>query len=507
MPGTVHLVGAGPGDPGLITVRGRELLGRADVVVYDALVNPALLALAPRAERVFVGKQAGRHSLPQEEINRILVDLAGRHGTVVRLKGGDPFVFGRGGEELLALRAAGVPFEVVPGITAGIAAPAFAGIPVTHRDATTSVTFITGHSTRDGADTVPDLGRIATEGTLCFYMGVRALPRLVEAAMRAGRAADCPAAVIEWGTYARQRTVAGTLADIAARCEGADLAPPALLVVGEVVRLREALAWFEAKPLAGWRVVVTHAAERQGPLEDRLRDLGAAVTLLPTVAFVPDTATDAAGFDPTGFDWVVFTSVNAAEAFFGRLDALGLDARALAGTRCCAVGPTAVAAVERRALRPDAVPEGYAPEAVIAALAAHGTVAGARVLLPRADIARTALPQALRAAEAEVVEWTAYHAAVPPDARAHAEALCADPPDAIVFTNSHAARHLGALIDAEARAALAARCAFASIGPVTSRALAEQGFPVHLEAARHEVPHLVEALCAHAALRSPTRGR
>jgi uroporphyrinogen III methyltransferase/synthase len=507
MPGTVHLVGAGPGDPGLITVRGRDLLARAQVVVYDALVNPALLDLAPRAERVFVGKQAGRHSLPQEEINRILVALAQRHARVVRLKGGDPLVFGRGGEELLALRAAGVPFEVVPGITAGIAAPAYAGIPVTHRDATTSVTFLTGHSTRDAADTVPDLSLVLTEGTLCFYMGVRALPRLVEAVLRAGRPADTPAAVIEWGTCARQRTVTGTLATIAAVCGEAAIAAPALFVVGGVVRLRDQLAWFEAKPLAGWRIVVTHAAERDGPLEDRLRDLGATVERFSTVAFVPhpECADDPAR-DPGGFDWVVFTSVNAAEAYFARVDAQGLDARALAAVRFCAVGGAAAAAVERRALRPDALPQGYQPEAVRAAMETVAPLHGRRILVPRAEIARSALCATLRGAGADVVEWSAYHAALPDDARARAEALLADPPDILVFTNSHAARHFGALLDAGARARLAAHTAFASLGPVTSRALAEQGFDAAIEPARHELPHLIEALCAHAAGHSARRG-
>lgn len=501
MPGTVHLVGAGPGDPGLLTVRGRALLARADAVAYDALVNPALLAAARAdAERVFVGKQAGRHSLPQEEINRILVDLAGRHATVVRLKGGDPFVFGRGGEELLALRAAGVPFEVVPGVTAGVAVPAFAGIPVTHRDASASVTFLTGHSAGEGDDTVPDLSRVAREGTLCFYMGVRALPRLVAAALRADRPPDCPAAVIEWGTSARQRTIVGTLADIAARCANAGVEPPALLVVGDVVGLRDRLAWFESKPLAGWRVVVTHAADRHGPLEDRLRDLGADVQALPVVAFAPAGAAASAP-DPADFDWIVFTSVNAAEACFHHLDETGRDARALARARICAVGAAAAAVVERRALRPDALPDGHQPDAVIAAMAATGPLAGRRVLLPRADIARTALPAALRGTGAAVTEWTAYRATVPGDARARAAALLDTPPDLLVFTNSHAARHFGGLIDPDARARIAAHAAIASLGPVTTRALEDQGFRVDIEPARHEVPHLIEAICAHAAAR------
>lgn len=497
--GTVYLVGAGPGDPGLLTLRGQACLRRAQAVVYDALINPALLSWAPQAECIFVGKQTDRHSLPQDEINDLLIALARRHACVVRLKGGDPFVFGRGGEEALALSGAGIPFEVVPGVTAGVGVPAYAGIPVTHRNIATSVTFITGHTARGADGVAPDLSRLALDGTLCFYMGLSGLPTLVQSLIALGRSPETPAAAIEWGTYARQRTVVATLETLPAACAAQALAAPALVIVGEVVGLRDQIRWFEAKPLFGLRVAVTHAAQRHGPLESQLRELGASVLPFATVAFTPVDAAapehDDAPADFSAFDWIVLTTVNAAEALFARLDALDRDARALAGVRLCAVGASTIDAVRQRFLRLDATPENYEATTLVEALRVHGSLNGQRVLVPRAEIARSSVPAALRQAGADVTEWRAYTATLPSAAAAEAAALLQDPPGIVIFTNAQAVRHFAQALGEAGLHALAATTAFASIGPVTTQAAQQAGLPIAVEPARHDVPSLIEALC------------
>jgi uroporphyrinogen III methyltransferase/synthase len=408
-------------------------------------------------------------------------------------------VFGRGGEEALALEAAGVPFEVVPGVTAGVGVPAYAGIPVTHRQIATSVTFITGHTARGAEGVAPDLSRLALDGTLCFYMGVSGLPALVASLKALGRSGATPAAAIEWGTYARQRTVVATLDSLQAACTEAKLAAPALLIVGEVVALRDRLRWFEAKPLFGLRIAVTHAAQRHGPLETQLRELGANVLPFATVAFTPVDATapehDDAPSDFSAFDWIVLTTVNAAEALFARLDALDLDARALAGVRLCAIGNSTLDAVRQRFLRLDATPENYDANALVHALLAHGPLNGQRVLVPRAEIARSSVPAALREAGAHVTEWSAYTATLPPAAAAEAAALLQDPPGLVIFTNAQAVRHFAQALGSAGLSELAATTAFASIGPVTTQAAQQAGLPIAIEPARHDVPSLIEALC------------
>jgi uroporphyrinogen III methyltransferase/synthase len=493
--GKVYLVGAGPGDPGLLTLRGRDCLARADVVVYDALAHPALLEHAPGAERIFVGKQAGRHSLPQEDIHRVLIAKARAGAMVVRLKGGDPFVFGRGGEEALALAEAGIPFEVVPGVSAGIGAPAYAGIPVTHRGLTTSVTFITAHPRGEEPHEL-GLARLATEGTLVFFMGVTNLPAAIDELRALGRDGATPAAIIEWGTYARQRTISGTLDTIAARAVEAVIEAPALVVVGEVAALREDLAWFEARPLHGLRVAVTHTRQRQGYLEQRLIELGADVLPFPTLAIEP-VGPPGIPLHVTDFDYIVLTSVNAVEMLLDMLARAGRDARALAGARLCVPGTPAVAeALRARCLEPDVLPKGYGADAVITALEEDGGVAGKRILLPRADIARGSIPEALRAAGAEVTEVVAWHSAPPKNAESNISTLAAFEPHLIVFTSAGAVAHFSAMLGEARLTAIRAHAAFASLGPVTTGALREHGIAVAIEPSQSELPHLLEAICA-----------
>ncbi|HEX6040737.1 uroporphyrinogen-III C-methyltransferase, partial [Longimicrobium sp.] len=320
MTGTVYLVGAGPGDPGLLTLRAAELMERADVLVYDALVSPAIMERAPRAERVYVGKRGGEHHRTQDQINAILVDLARRHRTVVRLKGGDPFVFGRGGEEALVLMRAGIPFEVVPGVTAGIAAPAYAGIPVTQRGMAASVAFVTGHEDPTKPDTDVDWAHLARGvGTVVFYMGVGKMAENFRRLVEHGRGADTPAAAIEWGTYPRQRTVTGTLETLPAIAKEAGIGAPSLIVVGEVVALREELGWWDRRPLSGKRIVVTRARAQASDFAAELEALGAEVVQFPTIRIVPP-ADEAplleAAAQAGSYDWIVFTSVNGVERFW-----------------------------------------------------------------------------------------------------------------------------------------------------------------------------------------------
>lgn len=493
--GNVYLVGAGPGDPGLLTLRGMRCLQTATVVVYDALVNPMLLGHAPAAEHIYVGKQADRHSLPQDEIQRLLVDHARRGHTVVRLKGGDPFVFGRGGEEALALAVAGIPFEIVPGITSGIAAPAYAGIPVTQRGLATSVTFVTGHFAGDERDLAIDFSRLNPGGTTVFYMGVAAMPRIFDQLARHGWAANTPCAIVEWATYARQRTVTGTLRTLPDLAAEAGVGAPSVIVVGAVAALRHELAWFENRPLFGLRVALTHAEQRKGPLEQQLTALGADVFSFPTVEVAPEAPTEALK-KPGEYSWIVLTSANAAEMLFSALDAAGTDARALAGARLCAVGASTLEALAARFLRPEVLPENYTSEAIMQAMAELTSLSGATVLLPRADIARAGLAEVLEAAGATVTEVVAYHTRLPIESRTRVEALLKFQPQLLVFTNASAVRNLRAVLDGEAIRGLQASCAAASIGPVTSRALEASGFSVAVEPALHDVAHLTEVICS-----------
>ena len=491
--GKVYLVGAGPGDPGLITVRGRECLERADVVVYDFLSNPELLVHAPQAEHILVGKAPEKHTLLQEEINRVLVEQARRVSRVVRLKGGDPFVFGRGGEEAEVLAAHAIPFEVVPGVTAGIAAPAYSGIPVTHRGLSSSYTLIAGHE--DLAD--GDLFQVATQGTFVFYMGVRNLPKITEQLMALGRKPDTPAAVIEWGTYPRQRTVVATLETIEAVCAHEKIEAPAIVVVGEVVALHETINWFENRPLSGKRIVVTRASSQAPALVRSLRELGGDVFEFPTIQIEPATVEEP--MEPIGsYDWVVLTSVNGVDMLFERLEALGQDARALSGVKLCVIGSATGEAVRKRFLRCDLVPEKYVAEELLPALETYeGSLEGKRFLLPRADIARSFLPKELRARGAEVTELVAYRTTVPSTSSELADALVSYQADLVTFTSSSTARNFCDILTDEQLQAVKKTATFASIGPITTKTANSLNMKIAIEPARHDIPGLVQAIVEH----------
>ncbi len=485
---TVHLVGAGPGDPGLLTARALELIASADVIVYDRLIPPGALAGARAdAELIYVGKQGGGESAAQAEIERVLLEQGAAGRMVVRLKGGDPFVFGRGGEEAEALAAAGIEFAVVPGVSAGVAAPAYAGIPVTHRDLASAVAFVTGHEDPAKEETALDweaLGRFP--GTLVIYMGVRRLGDVVARLRAAGRSADEPAAVIERGTFASQRVVEGDLQNIAQVARGEGMKAPAVTVIGPVAAMRERLDWFVPGPLAGKKVAVTRARAQASGLASRLRALGAEVVEAPAIRIVP-----LAGPAPAleRYDLVCLTSPNGVELLFERLFSAGHDARALAGARVAAIGPGTAAALQAHGVVADIVPERFVAEGLVEALA---SVRAARALVARASEARDVLVDGLRAQGAEVDVLELYETAAEPLCAAQLAAVAQS--DYVTFTSSSTVRFF--LQAADGRLAQGTR--IVSIGPVTSATLREHGLEPEVEASRHDIDGLVEALVADA---------
>jgi len=499
-PGIVYLIGAGPGDPGLITVKGRECLRRAGVVVYDYLANPVLLREAPQAEAIFVGKSRGNHHRPQGEINQLLIDLARQGKTVARLKGGDPFIFGRGGEEALALQQAGIPFEIVPGVTAGFAAAAYAGIPLTHRDYTTSLTLLTGHEDPEKGFSSLDWAKFATGvGTLVFYMGMANLETIAGQLQAHGRPATTPVAVIRWGTTAEQETLIASLSDVVARVRETGIKPPAIIVVGEVVKLRQQLRWFDRQPLFGRGVLVTRSGDQAGEFGDMLSALGARVYECPTIVLVPPAdhgELDAALDHLDDCDWLVLSSVNAVHFFFARLAARGRDARALGRCRVCAVGPKTAAAIRAHGIVPDLVPQDFKAEGVVAAFA-ELAMPPRRVLFPRADKAREVIPQGLIALGAVVDAPVAYRNVLPPDLPAAAlAALETGKVACITFTASSTVENLAALLGPERFPRLLKGVVVASIGPITSATCRKLGLEVMIEPEEYTLTALADALVA-----------
>ena len=507
-PGRVILVGAGPGDPGLITVAGLSALQHADVVVFDALANPVLLDAAPAdAERIDVGKRAKHHKLTQDETNQLLVDLAKQGKRVVRLKGGDPYLFGRGAEEAAFCAKHGVPCEVIPGVTAGLAAPATAGIPVTHRKVASTVTIITGHEDPTKGETSIDYaalaGLIKAGGTACFYMGVGRLQAICDELTGHGLPASMPAALVQWGTLPKQRHAVGTLADIKAKVDEVGLGSPAIIVVGEVAAIDEpGLDFFTARPLFGQRIVVTRTRQQSSDLRARLEALGAEVLEAPTIQVVePDDEQRQAFNDAIDritwyFESIVFTSANAVYAFADRLEAVGGDSRRLGSCFIACIGPsTADALRQRLSLRADFVPDRANSEAFVEPFLKAFDYEFGRVLLPRADIARPMLPAKLRDAGCEVEEVVAYETKLAdglPDAVR--EAFRAGEVDWVTFTSSSTADNLVELLGDEA--ALLSDCKLASIGPQTSATMRDRGLTVAVEAGRHDIAGLVEALAS-----------
>ena len=485
---TVYLVGAGPGDPGLLTSRALELIASADVIVYDRLIPPEALAGAkPGAELIYAGKEGGGESVNQHDIERLLLERGSAVRTVVRLKGGDPFVFGRGGEEAEALARAGIPFEVVPGITAGVAAPAYAGIPVTHRDAASAVAFVTGHEDPAKAESGLDWDALAAfPGTLVIYMGIRRLEEITDRLIQAGRAPQEPAAVIERGTLPDQRVVEGTLGTIAATAASEGVKAPAVAVFGQVSELGERLRWFELRPLAGLRVAVTRARAQASELAARLRALGAAVLEVPAIRIVPLPG-PAPQLDR--YDLVCLTSPNGVRLLFERLNRDGLDGRAFAGVRVAAIGPGTSAALERHGITADVVPERFLAEGLIDALAG---VPVKRALLARAAAARDVLPKALRERGAEVDVLPLYETVGEP--LGETELQDVERADYVTFTSSSTVE----FFLSAARDRLSSRTRLISIGPVTSAALRKRGLEPHVEASRHDIEGVIEALVSDA---------
>ncbi len=486
---TVYLVGAGPGDPGLLTSRALELIAAADVVVYDRLIPlEALDSARADAELMFAGKEGGGPSVSQAEIERVLIEHGSAGRRVVRLKGGDPFVFGRGGEEAEALRAAGVPFEVVPGVTAGVAGPAYAGIPVTHRDGASAVAFVTGHEDPSKPQPAVHWQSLATfPGTLVVYMGLRQLDTIAQGLIAGGRSAEEPAAVVQRGTFPDQRVVAGTLGDIASKASAERIGSPAIAVFGAVVGLRERLRWVEERPLAGVTVAVTRARAQASELALRLRDLGAAVVQAPAIRIAP---LDGPIPDLHNYDLVCLTSPNGARLLFERLFGAGLDARAIGRARIAAIGPGTAAALRAHGVIADVVPERFTAEGLVQALSG---IPVSRALIARAAQARDVLPDELRRRGAEVDVIALYETIAEPLDQSQLAAVAAA--DYVTFTSSSTVRFfLEALGDGQRAAGRAV-----SIGPVTSAALREHGLEPAVEAERSDIDGLIEALVADVA--------
>ena len=488
--GTVYLVGAGPGDPDLVTVRGKRLIAEADVILYDHLSPVCLLDDArPDARRIYVGKKRSEHIRTQDEINGLLISEAREGRTVVRLKGGDPFIFGRGGEEAEALVAADIPFEVIPGVTSAVGVAAYAGIPLTHRRETSEVSFVTGHDVA-----AIDWSRYRA-GTLVIFMGLTTFDDIAARLIGVGRDAATPAAAVRWGTRGDQVTVEGTLGDLGERVRKEGLRPPALVVVGEVVRLREKLNWFERLPLFGQRIVVTRPKEQAAALSHRLRALGAEVIALPTIEIRPPDdwgPLDAAIAELETYDWLIFTSANGVRHFVERLDASDRDIRAIRA-KVCAIGPATAECLARLHIKVDRTPEEYVAESLLAALS-DDELRGKRILLPRARVARDVIPVELEKRGAKVNVTPSYQTVVPEDVAARVERLFdgSRKPDWVTFTSSSTVRNFVSICPVEGLEGVRV----GSIGPITSATARELDIKVDVEASQYTVGGVVDAILA-----------
>jgi len=498
--GMVYLVGAGPGDAGLLTMRAAEVLSRADVVVYDALVGVGVLALIPRkAERIYAGKRAGDHAIPQDQLNRLLVEKAKAGKTVVRLKGGDPYVFGRGGEEAEELAEAGVRFEVVPGISSVVAAPAYAGIPITHREHCSMFQVITGHEDPDKPETSVDWGAVArVPGTKVVLMGVERLRGIAEGLVAGGMGAETPVALVRWGTTARQETLVATLGTVAAEVERVGFKAPAVTVIGTVVNLRGKLDWWGQRPLSGCRIAVTRTREQAGRLSGRLGELGAEVLEVPTLRIEPPTVIQPLLEAVVGigeYDWLVFTSPNGVTAFFDTFSKAFLDIRSIGNVRIAAVGPATADRVKERHLAVDVMPEKYLASEVVDAIGKHETVENLRFLLLRAEVANPELPAKLEELGGIVDDVACYRTVPETDEGAGAAtALMEEGVDWVTFTSSSTVENFHGRFDLPALLKKFPGMKTASIGPETSKALKALGVTPTIEAREHNIDGLVAAL-------------
>ena len=501
-PGNVYLIGAGPGDPGLMTLKGKEILSSADVIIYDYLANKRFLEYGkPEAELIYVGKKGGDHTMGQADINRLIVEKSKSGKSVARLKGGDPFIFGRGGEEAQELVAEGVPFEVVPGITSAISVPAYAGIPLTHRDYTATVAFVTGHEEPLKDESNIRWDKLATGvGTIVFLMGVGNLSKIARNLIRHGRSPETPAAVIRRGTVAEQKTVTGTLEDIAGKVKEAGLKPPAIIVVGEVVRLRDELNWFETKPLFGKRIVVTRAREQASGFLKKLSSLGAECIQFPTIEIVsPDTfePLDKAISDLASYQWLLFTSVNGVKYFLQRLYHQGKDVRDLKGIKIGAIGPKTALQWKNLGITPDLVPDEYRAEAVVEAFR-KWEPNGVRILLPRAAKAREILPDELRKMGARVDVIDAYKTVTPTGNTAGIrEMLQKGTIDMVTFTSSSTVTNFVNMFGSDRQQLTSQwmkKVKVACIGPITGDTAENQGFSVDLMPQDYTIEALTQAI-------------
>jgi uroporphyrinogen III methyltransferase/synthase len=497
-PGICFLAGAGPGDPGLVTLRAREVIEQAEVIVYDYLCNPDILEwAAPGAEIIYAGKKAGVHTLSQDEITALLIDRTRSGKRVVRLKGGDPFVFGRGGEEAEALAREKLPFEVIPGVSSVFAGPAYAGIPVTHREHNSQLAIFTGHEDPSKPGAALDYAAIARQpGTKIMLMGIERIAAITQALLSAGADPAMPVALIRWATTPRQQTLRGRLDTIAGLVAETGFSAPAVAVFGEVVRLRDTLNWFESRPLFGVRIVVTRTRKQAGALSTGLRGLGADVWEIPTIRIEePENLMEFGQLvqDSHGYDWIVFTSPNGVDAFFRLFFKLYDDARDIGAARIAAIGPATAARVREFHLKVDLQPEEYVAESILKAFHTTGSVENLRILLVRPEQARDLLPRELTRLGAIVDEAIAYRT-VPERAglSGGTERFRSEGADLITFTSSSTVENFLAL-----KLPWPPTLKTASIGPVTSKTMRDHGLTVDLEASRHDIPGLIAAIRKH----------
>ncbi len=503
--GKVYLVGAGPGDPGLITVRGKELLERAEVVVYDYLASTKLLRHVPEtAEKIYVGKKGdGHHTRSQEEINQILVDHTQAGKMVVRLKGGDPFIFGRGGEEIEEIQAVNIPFEVVPGVTSATAAATYAGIPITHRDYTASVAFVTGHENPNKKESNINWADLATgAGTLVIYMGIKNLSIIVDNLVKNGRSPETPVAVVRWASTPKQHSVVGTLGTIAEVVAEAGIKAPALIIVGDVVKLRDTIDWYERRPLFGRKIVVTRTREQASQLVHQLDELGADCIECPTINIKPiaePVELDNAFERLDEFHWILFTSLNGVRYFFERLYEKGLDARDLKGPEIAVVGKATADLLHQYGINADLIPSVFTGEGLAESLLDQG-IEGRSILIPRALEAREILPGILRGAGAQVTVAPVYVTTPPVEGKEDMRtALSEGNIDMITFTSSSTVTNFLKMLDVENQEELTGLFAgvkIAVIGPITAKTVTDNGLTVDVMPEEHTIPAMIEAILA-----------
>lgn len=494
----VYLIGAGPGDPGLFTLKGKEVLEKADVVVYDYLANDALLQYArPEAEFIYAGKKGGDHTLPQEDINQLIIRKAKEGNVVARLKGGDPYMFGRGGEEGEELVEAGVPFEVVPGVTSAIAGPAYAGIPLTHRDHASSVCFATGHEDPTKPESSHNWEALAKgTSTLVFFMGMKNLPYIVEKLMTAGMSGETPAALVHWGTTTRHRSLRASLEDLPKAAEEQGFTAPSLIVIGSVTTLREKLNWYEEKPLLGKTIVVTRARQQASQSACLMAEAGAEVMQFPTISINPlddysETRKEIAKLSE--YDWVVFTSVNGVKYFWEQMEDMGKDSRALGTCLISAVGPATAEELHKKGIVPDFIPERYVAEEIAQGLLDRG-MKGKKLLLPRAKVARDVLPDALKEAGAEVKILPVYETKPSSEGKEKVlEAMEKGELDCITFGSSSTVTNFLSLIPQE-KLKEHPEIKLACIGPITAKTLSDAGLHCDYMPEDYTIPAMVEGL-------------